>query len=228
MNWYKFSQNSGMTRLYRAQAKSVISNVPDWVKSDLKYQNLMSASGRWFTDDIEEAKWYIKNEYPNGDGQLVYLDIPTVDLEKYRVSNMKDKGGKDQNENPVAFSLRPEKEFFVPIELSKETKILKSFASKNTKKLGYKIVGFNGNDYFSIYSKEIINLKLGNIYSYKNGLYLGSSEQFCIDYYSEGTDFKDALLTFEFDLKDLIRGNPDLPNDELLVKKAKLINIKHL
>ena len=95
--------------------------------------------------------------------------------------------------------------------------------------LGYKIVGFDGSRYFSIYdTKTNVDVSIGSICAYKNGLYLGNSEQFCLDYYTGGTDFQDALLTYKYDISDLIRGDPQGTNGEVVVKKATLQSVKVL
>lgn len=48
-----------------------------------------------------------------------YIDIPRDVAETLRVSNIPLKpGGKHTPENPAAFSLRPEREFFVPMAVA--------------------------------------------------------------------------------------------------------------
>lgn len=122
------------TTVYRVESKTKpnSSNTPDWVKESPSYKNMMGAGGRWFGDSLEEVKWYLDNEYP--DGHITSVEVPTKDLEKYRVSNMKDLGGKDIPNNPRAFSRRPEKEFFLPSDLA-NTKVpyTQSITSTNKK-----------------------------------------------------------------------------------------------
>ncbi|MBU2616293.1 MAG: hypothetical protein KKC19_04275 [Nanoarchaeota archaeon] len=104
-------------RLYRAEDKPGIGKpVSDWMKSHLDWQRNKDSSGRWFTDDLTEVRWYINNEYPNG--RIVSIEVPIEVAEKYRVLNMNDKGSKDFAENPKAFSRRPEKEYFLPKEIA--------------------------------------------------------------------------------------------------------------
>ena len=112
---------AGHTRLYRAQSKTAplpsaqYDFQKNWIVDTPEGRAQIDAFGRWWTDDLAEAQWYIENEYPSGDGQIVYFDIPTSEAEKYRVSNMPLKpGGKGVAENPAAYSRRPDKEFWLP------------------------------------------------------------------------------------------------------------------
>ena len=111
------------TRLYRAESSpnDSKSSIPDWAKDSEGYRNTLAASNRWFTDDINEANWYLKNEYPGG--RLTFIDVPTADVEQYRISNLQNKtGGKDAKDNPAAYSRRPEVEFFIPSDLANTRK----------------------------------------------------------------------------------------------------------
>jgi hypothetical protein len=91
---------------------------PSWADDSPIVQNTLSASGRWFTDSREEADWYLSNEYGEG-GEIVAVRLPVEQAERFRVSNIPLKpGGKDVPENPMAFSRRPEKEFFLPADLA--------------------------------------------------------------------------------------------------------------
>jgi len=108
----------GMVRLYRMGAPGEHEGRPptkkaDWIEQDPRYQATLKASGRWFTDDRAEAEWY-KQEHP--EGQLYYVDVPATDVEGYRVG--KRSGSKDTPDNPAAYSLRPEKELFLPPDVA--------------------------------------------------------------------------------------------------------------
>ncbi len=108
-------------RLYRAEGKGDSKEgvpAPSWVKQTLEYQRNVEASGRWFTDDLKEAEWYIKNEYPSG--KILFVDVPKEIANHYRVSQLKKTGGKLIGENPFAFSRRPEKEYFLPREIANQ------------------------------------------------------------------------------------------------------------
>jgi hypothetical protein len=114
---------SGFVRLYRAEAtpeQRATGKVSDWIKESDVFKRAQAAEGRWFTDDIEEVNWYLQNEYPGG--RIVYVDVPVDEAERFRVSNMPVReGGKNAEENPRAFSRRPEKEFFLPKTLATKT-----------------------------------------------------------------------------------------------------------
>lgn len=100
------------------------------------------------------------------------------------------------------------------------------FKSAAQKCFGYKIVGIDGERLFSIYSKDTINQTIGSTMIYRGaGLFLGTSEQFCLDYYSGGHDGPDAMLTYSFDLGDIIRGDPTCNNGEIQVRRATLVKI---
>jgi len=114
----------GTVRLYRVEAtpeQSANAKISPWAKESPEFKRTMESSGRWFTDDPAEADWYLKNEYP--EGRVVAVDVPVDEAEKFRVSNIPEKeGGKNIEENPRAFSRRPEKEFFLPREMAGQAK----------------------------------------------------------------------------------------------------------
>jgi len=84
-SWTK-PPKKGMVRLYRGrQSPGTGKGVPEWVKDSEKYQQTVDASGRWFTDDPEEARKYALEAGENG--QLVYVDVSESDRDKYRASN---------------------------------------------------------------------------------------------------------------------------------------------
>lgn len=89
---------------------------------------------------------------------------------------------------------------------------------------GYKMVAWDGNRAYSLYDPGMtIDTTIGSSISAEGkGIHLGSSKEFCQNYYSEMTDDQDMLLTYEFLPEDLLSGNPDHPNDELTVKQARL------
>lgn len=96
-------------RLYRGETNIEPTKVPDWLKDSEEYQATVDATGRWFSDNIEAAQYYV-DTFGSGDGRITYIDVPAEDVEKYRASNLP--AGK--------FSAvgRAEEEFFVPRELA--------------------------------------------------------------------------------------------------------------
>ena len=101
--------------------------------------------------------------------------------------------------------------------------------------LGYKGVSYDPqtNTSFSFWGGKNfpIDLTIGNwinTYSPK-GLYLGSSKQYVLDYYSAMTDGEELLLTYQFNIEDVL-SIPDTSacDGEIRVKRAQLINIEHI
>lgn len=90
---------------------------------------------------------------------------------------------------------------------------------------GYKIVGWNGKIAYSLYSKQPYDIALGAIH---RDVFMGTTEQFCIDYYSGGTDDHDMMLTYEYNTSDVTSGDPFAPNGEVRVRQAKLVSSKVL
>ena len=75
------------------------------------------AAGRWFVlcSDRSNIDWYLKDT-PNS--ELVAVDVPVADLEKYRVCNL----GPEGDLCPRSYSLRPGEEFFLPPALAKQAR----------------------------------------------------------------------------------------------------------
>lgn len=100
------AEGKGTTRLYRGEAKPGSGKpVADWVKQRQKELGVDQAKGRWFTDR-ENAEWY-KNDAV--EGRVTHVDVPSEDIEKYRVSN---------NAEVSKYSKDPEREFFLPREIA--------------------------------------------------------------------------------------------------------------
>ena len=94
-----------MVTLYRGEAVPDETKIPDWVKESPEYQKVTKdVRGRWFTDDLEIAKWYHKEA--GASGRITTVRVPKSEVEQYRVTN--------QPESVQRFSKHPEKEFFVP------------------------------------------------------------------------------------------------------------------
>lgn len=107
------------------------------------------------------------------------------------------------------------------IDKGRIERILKKAQKRN---LGYKIVGWDGKRAYSIYDKRITySLAIG---SEVGDVFLGTSAQFCIDYYSGGTNDEDMLLTFSYDGRDIISGGGE--NSEVRVRRARLEGVQRL
>jgi len=170
----------------------------------------------------------VKPDGWDGVERVYFLTVKSPDLEilrkKYKLTNKIDGH-----------------EFHITVGVERSEDLGKALTDKSAPKnrvfargnfqqrLGYKIVGYDGTRYFSLYeTKTNVNVSIGSVTSYPGGLYLGSSEKFCIDYYSGGTNFQDAMLTYQYDVSDIVRGDPDIPDGEILVKKATLESVKLL
>jgi hypothetical protein len=104
--------------LYRAQFSAAPAVSVGWWRDHPLVRNTDAATGRWFTDCIEEARWYLDHEYFDG-GVIYTLTVPASKAERFRVSNLQLlPGGKYTADNPWAFSQRPEAEFFLPQEMA--------------------------------------------------------------------------------------------------------------
>jgi hypothetical protein len=84
----------------------------DWITQSQEYQNTVVATGRWFTDKVKDALWYIENIH-GGKGVLrsitLHRDVALV----FRVDQF-DGRSKNQVDSPRAFSKKPESEYFLP------------------------------------------------------------------------------------------------------------------
>ncbi len=112
-----WSRNN-VIRLYRAEpVNHELPPAPDWLAGSELYKNMVSALGRWFTDDIDEARWYLE-EKASGREHIVYVDLTKEEAERYRVVNIGGSRDKSVAESPLAYARRPEKDFFLPRDLA--------------------------------------------------------------------------------------------------------------
>ena len=98
-----------------------------------------------------------------------------------------------------------------------------------------KVVGWDGQRAYSTFAPDItIPLEIGRSISEMrlggNGFHLGTTPNCCTDYYCGLTVDKDCdlLLTYTFMDTDLIEGEPDHPNSQVLVKNAVLVKVQKL
>lgn len=98
---------------------------------------------------------------------------------------------------------------------------------------GYKIVHGTKNDRIakSIYDGSQILIHPDWQYYIRSGLFLGTSKKFCGDYYScwmEEDAQPELLLTYEYEMKDLIKGDPTYSNGEIQVRRARIIRVEQV
>ena len=88
------------------------------------------------------------------------------------------------------------------------------------------MVAYDGENFRSLQNPNITyDVAVGSIEDNPKGFFLGTTEKFVKDYYLETTDFDDAVITYEYEPEDIIKGNPN-DNGEIKVRKAKVINIE--
>ena len=94
---------------------------------------------------------------------------------------------------------------------------------------GYRVVAKSPKGLVTLYGQDPVVSKIGHIdQPGGQGLFLGNTPEFATDYYGGLTEYPDVLLTYEFDEADLIRGEPDAVSSELVVRKAKLVDMKQV
>lgn len=91
--------------------------------------------------------------------------------------------------------------------------------------IGYRVVSFSLKE---LQAKTLMNrlpvdLQRGSTLSNSDGIFLGTSEDFC-EYYVGGTDDHDLILSYEYDEKDILKGEVS-PGSEILVKEARLVDV---
>lgn len=107
----------GMRRLYRAEnlPSESKSQIPSWLLGDPEYEASKNATGRWFSDTMENTQWYASHlEH----GKISYVDIPEFEVEKFRASNLPE--GKFSSGGQTG--QRAKEEFFLPKDLAESRK----------------------------------------------------------------------------------------------------------
>ncbi len=94
--------------------------------------------------------------------------------------------------------------------------------------IGYRVVGYDGNQYFSLATQEPIQLEIGEQNYDPKGFFLGTTPQFATDYYTGLSDFDDVLLEYEFSPDAVLRGNPEEKDSEIVVSKGTLLKINNI
>ena len=110
------------------------------------------------------------------------------------------------------------------------------YESLDSNLIGYKMVNVEGDLAISLFDPNVkYKLIKGKIET--GNIYLGTSEKFVTDYYYTGSDDpedpQEALLTYEYNRSDVVKGNPDEKDQisgggEIIVKKAKLLSAFNL
>jgi len=95
----------GFIRLYRGEVRPGEASLPDWLKGSPELAAQQQAAGRWFTDDLEQARWYARDAGPQG--RLVFVDVPV---------EVADAGKVSANPEAARYSANPDREWFLPRE----------------------------------------------------------------------------------------------------------------
>ena len=93
----------GMIRVYRGRYAGPVKVMPAWLQEDPERQEIArQVKDRWWTTDLENAKWYQENAGEHG--KIFYQDLPADVVEAAR-----------RSEEVARWSYRPD-EIFVPPE----------------------------------------------------------------------------------------------------------------
>lgn len=94
------------------------------------------------------------------------------------------------------------------------------------RRTGFKVVGFANGVAYSLANRNLqYSLTIGSVVG---DTFLGTTEQFVIDYYSNMTDGAELLLTYSYEEADIISGGDSANGGEVRVSKARLENVKPL
>ena len=100
-------------KLYRGEYRGDPRAIPDWVKQGIEENGSLDAEGRWFTDDLEIAKWYQQEAGPGG--AISAVTVPRGVAEQAHVTN--------QPALIQRFSLNPEREYFLPRDIAETRQV---------------------------------------------------------------------------------------------------------
>ena len=91
---------------------------------------------------------------------------------------------------------------------------------------GYRVVAFNPEtqEAYTLQDKHPVDLKFGS-YINHNRLFLGTDKGFT-EYYLGNTDHVDLILTYTYHDRDVVEGNPNDANSEVVVKDAYLVDVE--
>ncbi|WP_020474192.1 MobF family relaxase [Zavarzinella formosa] len=103
---------SGHTRLFRVEPAQRAVHA-DWIQAAQAERGHTEAQDRWFVQDPAMLEWYRQDA--KGPTITTYVDVPTADLERYRVRNVTEQ---ISGRTPVSFSKDPDNEFFLPRPLA--------------------------------------------------------------------------------------------------------------
>jgi hypothetical protein len=104
----------GMTRLWGIrEAESADSKpIPDYLRHMMAERGILDAMDRWFVRYPSMLGFYAQDRWPHS--ELIAVDVPDEMVDAFRVSGFPRHSRDTRTDNPKAFSLDPENEFFLP------------------------------------------------------------------------------------------------------------------
>jgi hypothetical protein len=104
-----------------------------WMRSALAtvtHADMLVAQGRWFTDDIEIARWYAADA--NAPGEVLALEVGDEIAEAFRVSGLQD--GLGCGLDPIHYSRDPEREFMLPPHIAARARVVETMGDEGRAK----------------------------------------------------------------------------------------------
>lgn len=111
--------------------------------------------------------------------------------------------------------------------------LLQHLSERTEKHVGYRIVSRNSDGSLVTQRGWEVNGTLGNVEvhtptaSKSIGLYMGTTKKFVLDYYTDDV-VNPVLLSYEYQVEDILKGAWFEDHSEIVVKRAKLIAIEDL
>lgn len=125
----------GDTRLFRIEPGRRLAKAA-WLEEAIKNSGAGAAEGRWFTDNPEALPFYLADQ-EGLSPRLVVVDLPSATAQPFRVDRLD--GLAAEGLHPKRFSRDPEREFFLPPEMTRtrhvhpiSTEVAPSVSSKRS------------------------------------------------------------------------------------------------
>ena len=74
-----------LVTLYRGEEGASAEGIPSWLQSSPEIKQTLEATGRWFTENLQDAKWYASDAVQ---GVVKTIQVPSSIADLYRVSNL--------------------------------------------------------------------------------------------------------------------------------------------
>ena len=228
----------GYTRLYRVREigeKPTYDPKGNWIYSSEQIKEREKYFGRWFSKDKTDIDWYKKDRSKKedfSDVEVVYVDIPTNELNKYK-------------EYDKTLSRKAEDEFVLPVELANSAKNINNlkqqaqqlysqyldsvFPDSKVKDIAYrgdKSKQINGVIQFLKGERKDLLFLSNNKEVAKNRLYHSDFSEFIY----KKDEFGNLTMTTEYEpdeLKGLVRGPKNFIAAVVNIQKPLVKNAKN-